>query len=380
MNRLRTAFLVLALTPAALAHHAGSVEARPDRWAATSALPTDTTFAATIERLSEPGGYFDSDNLISNEASYLHVLGQMRALGVRGGAYVGVGPDQNFSYIAAVRPSVAYIIDIRRDNLLHHLLYKALFAESRSRLEYLALLTARPMPDEATVESYLSHDIDAHVAYIDGRARSEETFNTSNDRLIRRARAFGLGLSEGDVETMRRIHRAFADAGLDLRFRSFGRGPRPYYPTLRQLLIETDREGNASNYLADASSFEFVKQLQAANRVIPVVGDLSGNHALRAIGQDMAARGAMLSAFYTSNVEYYLMADGTFRRYVENLRTLPSDGRSVVIRSYFSRGYPHPQSLPGYYSTQLLQTVDLMLGEYDAGRIGTYFDLVNTGV
>src|SRR5712691_5756223 len=86
------------------------------------------TFAALSARLSEPGGYFDSDNLISNETSYLHVIGKLRELGVAGGVYLGVGPDQSFSYIAKIRPKMAIIIDIRKDNLLQHLLFKALFA------------------------------------------------------------------------------------------------------------------------------------------------------------------------------------------------------------------------------------------------------------
>src|SRR5215831_3801444 len=91
---------------------------------------SDSAFAALSARVSEPGGYFDSDNLISNESSYLHVLGAMRRIGVTGGAYVGVGPDQNFSYMAQARPRIAFIIDIRRDNLLQHLLFKALFEMS----------------------------------------------------------------------------------------------------------------------------------------------------------------------------------------------------------------------------------------------------------
>ena len=55
------------------------------------------TFAARVAQLSEPGGYFDTDNLISNERSYLHVVPALRAAGLAGGAYIGVGPDQNFS-------------------------------------------------------------------------------------------------------------------------------------------------------------------------------------------------------------------------------------------------------------------------------------------
>ena len=71
---------------------------------ASEPTPQDASFAALIDRLSEPSGYFDTDNLISNESSYLHVLDELDRLALRGGAYVGVGPDQNFSYMARVRP------------------------------------------------------------------------------------------------------------------------------------------------------------------------------------------------------------------------------------------------------------------------------------
>jgi hypothetical protein len=67
----------------------------------------DSAYGKTFLRLSEPAGSFPSENVVSNETSYLHVLDAMRREGVRGGAYIGVGPDQNFSYIAAVRPEVA---------------------------------------------------------------------------------------------------------------------------------------------------------------------------------------------------------------------------------------------------------------------------------
>ena len=114
-----------------------------------SRTAAQSSFSAQVAALSEPAGYFDTDNLISNERSYLDVVPDLKKRGVKGGAYVGVGPDQNFSYIAAVRPEVVFIVDVRRDNLLLHLLFKALFAASRTRVEYLALLTGRPPPAKA---------------------------------------------------------------------------------------------------------------------------------------------------------------------------------------------------------------------------------------
>ena len=47
--------------------------------------------------------------------------------GPHGGAYLGVGPEQNFNYIAAIRPAITVIFDIRQQAVMQHLLFKALF-------------------------------------------------------------------------------------------------------------------------------------------------------------------------------------------------------------------------------------------------------------
>jgi hypothetical protein len=133
------------LTAAAMAVLATILVGTAARYAPTQAKVQDS-FAARIAALSEPGGYFNTDNLISNERSYLHVAPELRALAKQaapGSTYLGVGPDQNFSYIGHLRPSMAIVIDIRRDNLLLHLLFKAIFAEAKTRADYLALLTGR---------------------------------------------------------------------------------------------------------------------------------------------------------------------------------------------------------------------------------------------
>src|SRR6185503_16574671 len=100
------------------------------------------------------------------ERSYLDVVPALKAAGVAGGAYIGVGPDQNFSYIAQVRPAIAFIVDIRRDNLLLHLLFKALFTSAQNRVEYVSLLTGRPPPGHP--ETWQDASLERIVAYIDG--------------------------------------------------------------------------------------------------------------------------------------------------------------------------------------------------------------------
>lgn len=373
----RLLFFTVLLALAACAEGRSSATALQDTLR-RSPIP-DSAFAALVERLSEPGGYFDTDNLISNERSYLHVMGALEALDVRGGAYIGVGPDQNFAYIAGVRPAVAFIIDIRRDNMLQHLMLKALFDLAETRVEYLALLHGRPPPADAA--EWSDRSIEDLVEYIDGRASDPDFAVAAMDRVAERAASYGVPLSAGDSRTIRAFHAEFIRDGLDLRFRSHGRRPRLYYPTYRQLLLERDLSGRRASYLAEEGDFQFVKSMQERNLIIPVVGDLAGDHALAAIGREIEARGLAVSALYTSNVEDYLMRGRTFDRFASTVASLPREPGSVIIRSYFGRnfGYAHPQSVPGYYSVQLLQSIESLVDAVTSGGYRGYRDLVTRG-
>jgi hypothetical protein len=324
-----------------------------------------TSYATRIQDLSEPEGAFDTDNLISNEGSYLDVMPALAAGGVSGGAYVGVGPDQNFSYIAQIRPSVAYIIDLRRDNLLLHLLFKALFAASATRIEYVGLLTGRVPPAAAAhwQEAPLEEILD-RVEHAERRPRGELRHD-----LETRIRAIGVPLTLSDLETIARFHSAYIEAGLNLRFNSHGRPPNAYYPTLRALLLATDRAGQQRSYLASEDAYRFVRGLQARDAVIPVVGDVSGAHAMRAIAAALAADGIGVSAFYISNVEDYLFRSGRFGRFADNLSQLPHTSRSMMIRSVF-RGGP---------SVSLLQRLDDLVEGVAHGQYRNYLELYSSG-
>jgi hypothetical protein len=338
---------------------------------------TTQQFGQLIEKFSEDNGYFDTDNLISNEASYLHVLGKMRQMKVSGGAYIGVGPDQSFSYIAQIRPEIVFIVDIRRDNLLQHLLFKSLFLLSRNRLEYLCLLFGKPVP--ADLKSWDSRAIEEIVAYLDKIQSKRELFDATKTNIQNKVKSFGVKLEPLELDTINRIHAAFFEAGLDLKFTSRNRPPRYYYPSYRDLLLEKDLTGRQGNYLSVEEDFRFLKSLEERNLVIPVVGNLAGDHALKSIGKFLTERGQRVSAFYTSNVEFYLMRGDDFDRFADNIKQLPRDDKSVIIRSYFNGtwGYPHPQSVSGYYSTQLLQTFDSFVKEHASGGYRSYTDIVS---
>ncbi len=335
-------------------------------------LASARSFGDTIEMLSGEAGYFDTDNLISNESSYLHVIGQLHDLNIQGGAYLGVGPDQNFSYIAHVRPSIAFIVDIRKDNLLLHLLYKSLFELSDDRVAFLAALFGKELPDpredaaDLAVEEIMQR-ID-HMPPLDSNRRKMLAA-----RIEIRLRDFGYPLNEEDLRTIHRFHDTFIRLGPDLRFTSHNRSPRPYYPTYRQLAMENDEEGRHASFLASEAHYRYVKQLQEADRVIPVQGNFADPEVIPAIGAYLDEMGEEVTAFYTSNVEYYLMYQRQYPSFLDNVSRLPINDKSVVIRSYFNRyRSSHPLTVPGYASTQLLQRITDMIAHPEA----TYVDLI----
>lgn len=333
-------------------------------------------FAQYIDDLSEPEGFFDTDNFISNETSYLHVIPDLRSRVKPGFVYLGVGPDQNFSYIVHTQPSLAIITDIRRQNMLEHLLYKALFDLSASRAEFLGMLFSREAPkvdSRAPLRDLLR-------AVRAGRT-SEERFRSNlaaiRGRLLQ---TYGLKLSAQDLGKIEYVYDTLREEGLDLRFSSIGRNNAANYPTFESLLLQTDRTGQPQSYLSTEELFQWMKRFEAENRLIPIVGDFAGSKALKAVANFLQKNGLMVSTFYTSNVEYYLFENSQWRPYVANVRGLPTTQDAVFIRAYFSNaGGAHPLNVAGHRSTTLLQGIREFLRDESAGRIRSYWDVVAPG-
>jgi hypothetical protein len=327
-------------------------------------------FPQYIDDLSEPEGYFDTHNFISNETSYLHVIPELKKQVRPGFVYLGVGPDQNFPYIVNTRPALAIITDIRRQNMLEHLLYKAIFDLSATRAEFLSMLFSRETPR-----------VDARASLPEllqsiRRASSNDARYRSNLTAVRqRLQKFGLHLSDMDLSQIELVYSAFHDEGLELRFSSIGRNNAMNYPTFESLLAQTDRSGQRQGYLATEESFQWMKRFEAENRLVPIVGDFAGPKAFKNVAAFLKKNGLAVSTFYTSNVEYYLFQDDKWQLYVDNVRGLPVTEDAVFIRAYFSNaGGPHPQNMPGHRSTTIVQGMREFLR--GAGRMRSYSDLI----
>jgi hypothetical protein len=341
----------------------------PDKLESLSAAE----FSRLIREFSEDNGYFRSDNFTSNETAYLTVVDTMRRLGASGGAYLGVGPEQNFTYIAKVRPRIAFIVDIRRQAIIQHLMYKAVFHLSPDRVQFLSRLFSRPLPkDKAPKPDAPIRDI---LAFFSQAAADEKTY-VANLAAIRKTieEEFQFPLSEGDLKSLDYVYRSFREDGLDISYRmDDSRGG--YFPTLKELILQTDLSNKLGNFLASTEDYDFVRDMHHRNLIIPVVGDFAGKKALRAVGDYLRKNGLTLTAFYTSNVEQYLFQNEVFAGFVDNVRTLPIDDHSLFIRSATGR-FPHPARLPNHRASTLLQQMKVFLKDFDEGRYQSYFDLV----
>jgi hypothetical protein len=287
---------------------------------------TDQEFWTLVTESSEPDGYFRSDNLTSNELGFQVVIPELLTRTKPGRVYLGVGPEQNFTYMAAVRPSLAIIFDIRRGNLLVQLMYKALFELSRDRAEFISKLFSRPRPAGVGPESSATELFRAFGSSPASEVIYYRTFGAIRTHLTTTHR---LPISSQDLSGIQNVLSTFYARGFAVRSS----------PTYADLMTATDSRGTSRSYLASEASFTFLKGLHSRNLVVPVVGDFGGPKAIRSVGRFLKTHRALVSVFYLSNVEQYLYGDGKWPVFCGNIASLPLDDSSTFIRSTSGRGF-----------------------------------------
>jgi hypothetical protein len=334
---------------------------------------TDEALGQLIQAASEDTGEFPSDNYVSNETSYLQVAEALMDETLRGRAYVGVGPEQNLTYLALTRPAMAYIVDIRRQNMLEHMVLRGAMERAPTREEFLLGLTSRRLPDgEARAPAG-----DALEAILDRVAALEprpELAKEGTEAAVALMARLGVPLLGGDRAALEEVVQAFSTKGVDLAY-SMERSKRRY-PKLRELLAARDLAGAQRGFLATEESYAAVRTLLRENRVVPVVGDFCGDRALKTVARDVAARGLSLGAFYSSNVEQYLFKAKCYDRFVANVRAFPVDDASLFVRVWFDQGRRHPAQVGRHRTTTVVMPVGASLARWDRGAYRSYWDVV----
>jgi hypothetical protein len=311
---------------------------KPSASAATETLPatlSDGEFWSLTEKLSEPDGYFRSnsgstDNLLSNENAVSTVAAALSQRVKPSGVYLGVGPEQNFTYISAIRPRIAFITDIRRGNLHLHLLYKALFEISETRADFVSRLFSRKRPAGLTTRSTASDLMNAYLRVSPG---DEAAFAANLKAVIGHlTKTRSLPLRSEDLTGIEYVYRSFQKFGPGINYTSSinGRSGAASYAAL--MASRDAATGMERSYLASEENFAFVRAMESRNLIVPIVGDFAGPKALRAVGAYLRERGAVVSVFYVSNVEDYLQRNGVWPKFCANVVTLPLDKASIFVR------------------------------------------------
>ena len=301
--------------------------------AAAAQLPTrltDQEFWKLASESSEPSGTFHSENLVSNEIRFQTVVPALVRSAVPGRAYIGVGSEQNFTYIAATRPAIAFVVDIRRGNLDLHLIYKALFEMSADRVDFVSRVFSRPKPAGLTATSTAADIFTAYRKATPGKALYDQNLKDIKATLTTK---HGFQLSSGDLEGIDFVYSAWFRSGPDIRYELTGGGGGVNFPTYAELMMGADADGRNRSYLATEDSFRIIKDLQTRNMIVPVVGNFGGPKAIRAVAAYLKQKETLVSTFYTSNVEQYLRQDGIFGTFCASAATLPTDAMSLFVRS-----------------------------------------------
>ena len=335
---------------------------------------SDATFWRLVSEFSEEGGFFRFEYM-SNEQQFQYVIPRLNEKRTPGGVYLGVGPEQNFTYIAALQPKMAFIVDIRRQNMIEHLMYKAIFEMSLDRVDFLSRLFSRKTPAGLTSKTPVRLLFQAFRGADPDSDLYRRNLQSIKDHLLK---VHKFQLSVEDLNSIDYVYRAFFDAGNAFSYVGgsyAGFGGVSY----AELMTATDQTGQARSYLASEENFQTVREMHKKNLIIPVVGNFAGVKALRKVGQYIRDHGSTVTAFYTSNVEQYLFQqDNDWRKFLTNVSTFPLDGSSTFIRSsHFAFGDAQPpQQFNRSRFIQLLSPMAEVTKAFRAGKITGYEDII----
>ena len=358
----------------------GMLSVTPRPTTAAAELPSqlsDEEFWKLVTDLSEGGGYFRSDNFVSNETTFQFVIPELKNTIKPGGVYMGVGPDQNFTYIVNLESKISFILDIRRQNMLQHLMYKALIELSSDRAEFVSRLFSRVRPEGLDINS----SAEQLFAAYEKADRSRQLYTDNFAAILKHLeQKHGFKLSTEDEKGIEYVFNAFYVGGLELNYNgpsAIGLGGRGRMPSYSELMIQTDREGLNRSYMSSEETFRTLQDIEKKNLVVPLVGDFAGPKALRAVGDYLREHGATVSVFYLSNVEQYLFQqDDDWSKFFTNVGTLPLASNSTFIRSIFNGLIPPRSTGFGLRSASVLSPVDELLKAFGNGQLRTYYDVI----
>lgn len=255
--------------------------------------PLRAQFAAIRSDPAPPGLIHDSHYWISNEHSHFVWHAPLQALG---GAYLGVGTDQNYLLAGWARSELLLLVDFDAAVVDLHRAYRVAFESSATPAEFIDLWTKT---------GAITHAERITAAYPD----PDEQAGALRAQKVARASVHA---------RLRKTVKVYAARGI---------------PT----------------FLDDQAQYDHLRALWRNGRVHAVRGDLTGDATLVDAAAALRAAGLPLSVLYLSNAEQYFEYLPSFRR---NILALPLGEGSLVLRTLGWQGHGFIEGEQYHYARQ----------------------------
>lgn len=225
-----------------------------------------------------------------------------------GGGYIGVGTDQNLTFVAWARSEYAWLMDFDAVVVDVNRIHLFFISQAPTVADF------RDFWDPANRETSLSLVL--------------ENFPADEHEKLRYA--FGIA------------HRGWSGV-----------------PSRLQELDLMERRFNLSTFTNNPDDYEYLRTMVAEGRIQAVGGDLNGTVTMQNIARSARALDIPIRLLYTSNAEEYFRYPPEFR---DNIRALPGDEASLVVRTAtsgaprfgFPEGEKFPDDFPFHYNLQSL--------------------------
>jgi hypothetical protein len=230
---------------------------------------------------------------------------------------------------------MAFIVDIRRQAVMQHLMFKAVFELAPDRADFISTLFSKPRPAGLDTSTSIQKVWEAYWNLPSDSALYRANYGKILDLLTKTR---GFTFTEDETAQLKWVYDNFFGYGPVISTRGSPGGGMGNGTTFADLTgYSHDASGTPRSFLSSEENYQFVRQLHMNNMIVPVSGDFGGPKAIRAIGAWLRERNATVSAYYVSNVEQYLFQDGHADELYENVATLPVTSASVLIRPYSLR-------------------------------------------
>ncbi|WP_422772381.1 hypothetical protein ACN28C_04875 [Plantactinospora sp. WMMC1484] len=288
----------------------------------------DDAVRRSLHTAVEPSNY-RLDCFVTNELAYNDVLTRCWPTGTTGG-YVGVGPCQNLTYVGALRPRCAVIVDSRLDNVLLHLIFKLIMERATNPVEYLATLLSRQIgaPSPGQGPDFLISAVEAGPA-------SAELFD-ANLKWLTTELSGRWPLTEMHQARVAALYEEFFRRQLDITNVDAPTAANlDEAPTLREVIRARTSRGVNLHFLTDSDRYDYVRQMHLDGRIIPILGNVGTAETVDRVNELLRTHDEALATLYVSNVEEHVLV----RYRIENERLVDRPNPEGLLIDPYGAAY-----------------------------------------